>query len=116
MTHKLNAGGSEALRELSDELHLPQAHDQQNPSRQLSSKQVAREIFKRRVVRRKELKHIVPLSDTTIYELEQKGDFPKRFYLTPRCVVWSLSEVLGWVDARRTAFNNGEIECAPHPD
>uniref|UniRef100_UPI0035B5FA9F AlpA family phage regulatory protein n=1 Tax=Brevundimonas diminuta TaxID=293 RepID=UPI0035B5FA9F len=33
---------------------------------------------------------IVPLADSTIYETEKRGDFPRRFNLTPRCVVWDL--------------------------
>lgn len=53
-------------------------------------------------IRRHELRRIVPLSDTTIYELERKGEFPKRFSLSPRCVVWYLDEVSAWVEARRT--------------
>ena len=43
-----------------------------------------------RTVRRAELRRIVPLADTTIYELEQRGEFPRRFNLTARCVVWDL--------------------------
>ena len=35
----------------------------------------------------------VPLADTTIYELEQRGEFPRRFNLTARCVAWDLAEV-----------------------
>ncbi|WP_245863698.1 helix-turn-helix transcriptional regulator [Caulobacter mirabilis] len=46
-----------------------------------------------RFVRRAELRRIVPLADTTIYDLEGKGQFPRRFSLTPRCVVWDLNEV-----------------------
>jgi|SRR5690348_7748346 predicted DNA-binding transcriptional regulator AlpA len=41
----------------------------------------------KRVIRRTELRQIVPLADTTIYEMEQRGNFPRRFYLTSRCVV-----------------------------
>jgi prophage regulatory protein len=55
----------------------------------------------RRTIRRTELHLIVPLGDTTIYEMEQRGEFPRRFFLTPRCVVWDLAEVEAWVDARR---------------
>lgn len=51
-----------------------------------------------RLIRRPELKRIVPLSDTTIYELEQRGEFPRRFNRTPRCVVWDLREVEAWMD------------------
>ena len=43
-------------------------------------------------IRRPDLRKIVPLADTTIYEMEQRGEFPRRFYLTPRCVVWDLAE------------------------
>ena len=35
-----------------------------------------------RMVRRTQLREIVPLSDTTIYEMEQRGEFPRPFYLT----------------------------------
>jgi prophage regulatory protein len=65
------------------------------------------------VVRRQQLRELVPLADTTIYEMEQRGDFPKRFYLTPRCPVWDLGEVNVWVSARRAAA--GQIP-PPHPD
>jgi prophage regulatory protein len=56
---------------------------------------------KLRVIRREELRLIVPLADTTIYEMEQRGEFPKRFYLTSRCAVWDLAEVEAWLKARR---------------
>jgi len=35
-----------------------------------------------RTIRREELRRRVPLSDATIYEMEQKGDVPRRFNLT----------------------------------
>ena len=35
-----------------------------------------------RMVRRTQLREMVPLSDTTIYEMEQRGEFPRPFYLT----------------------------------
>ncbi|MBN0259689.1 AlpA family phage regulatory protein, partial [Pseudomonas aeruginosa] len=41
----------------------------------------------RRTIRRQELRQIIPLSETTIYEMERRGEFPRRFNLTPRCVV-----------------------------
>jgi prophage regulatory protein len=46
---------------------------------------------------------MVPLGDTTIYEMEQRGEFPRRFALSPRCVVWDLGEVEAWLEARRRA-------------
>ena len=46
-----------------------------------------------RTIRRKGLKEMVPLADSTIFEMEQRGEFPRRFALGPRCVVWDLSEI-----------------------
>ncbi|MNU57266.1 Prophage CP4-57 regulatory protein (AlpA) [compost metagenome] len=55
----------------------------------------------RRTVRRHELRQIVPLAETTIYEMERRGEFPRRFNLTPRCVVWDLAEVEAWIEERK---------------
>ncbi|WP_368310508.1 helix-turn-helix transcriptional regulator [Luteibacter sp. CQ10] len=40
------------------------------------------------------------------------GEFPRRFNLTPRCVVWDLAEIEAWVDQRKQAPRG----CAPKPD
>ncbi len=69
----------------------------------------------RRTIRRSELRQIVPLADSTIYELERRGEFPRRFYLTARCVVWDLAEVMAWLQSRRQAGSNG-VKKAPMPD
>ncbi len=57
----------------------------------------------KRTIRRDELHSMVPLGDTTIYEMEQRGEFPRRFALSPRCVVWDLNEVEAWLETRRRA-------------
>jgi prophage regulatory protein len=57
----------------------------------------------KRTIRRDELHAMVPLGDTTIYEMEQRGEFPRRFALSPRCVVWDLGEVEAWLEARPRA-------------
>ena len=62
------------------------------------------------------MRQIVPLADTTIYDMEQRGEFPRRFYLTPRCVVWDLAEVEAWLDERRRTSNADLIDRAPAPD
>lgn len=67
-------------------------------------------------IRRPELRRIVPLADTTIYEMEQRGEFPRRFHLTPRCVVWSLAEVETWIRERRAASLANLAPRAPGPD
>ena len=69
----------------------------------------------RRTIRRSELRQVVPLADSTIYELERRGEFPQRFYLTARCVVWDLSEVMAWLQSRRQAGSNG-VKKAAVPD
>lgn len=70
----------------------------------------------RRTIRRAELRQIVPLADTTIYEMERRGEFPRRFYITSRCVVWDLEEVEAWIDLRRNASNAARLKRAPVPD
>ena len=69
-----------------------------------------------RTIRRHELHMIVPLADTTIYEMEIRGEFPRRYYLTSRCVVWDLSEVEAWLRQRRKDSEAGRIRKAPSPD
>jgi prophage regulatory protein len=66
----------------------------------------------RRTIRRQQLREMVPMADSTIYEMEQRGEFPRRFALSPRCIVWDLAEVEAWLIARRTT----PIRRAQHPD
>lgn len=54
-----------------------------------------------RTIRRQQLKEMVPLADSTIFGMEQRGEFPRRFALSPRCVVWDLAEVEAWLVSRR---------------
>jgi len=51
------------------------------------------------------------LFHTTIYDMEQRGKFPQRVYLTSRCVVWT--EVEAWVEMRREASKAKAINRAP---
>jgi prophage regulatory protein len=75
----------------------------------------ARHAPTRRFVRKSELRQIVPLADTTIYELERRNDFPRRILLTPRIPVWDLAEVEAWVDQRRKDTETGRIKPADAP-
>ena len=60
----------------------------------------------RRTIRRQQLREMVPLADSTIYEMEQRNEFPRRFALSPRCVVWDLAEVEAWLASRRSTANS----------
>ena len=66
----------------------------------------------RKTIRRHQLREMVPLADSTIYEMEQRGDFPRRFALSPRCIVWDLAEVQAWLLSRRAK----PIARVQHPD
>lgn len=66
----------------------------------------------RKTIRRHQLREMVPLADSTIYEMEQRGEFPTRFALSPRCVVWDLAEVEAWLESRRAK----PLVRAKHPD
>ncbi|MDP1526331.1 MAG: AlpA family phage regulatory protein [Rhodocyclaceae bacterium] len=72
------------------------------------------DILSRRLIRREELRKLIPLADTTIYELEKAGNFPKRVYLTARCVAWDLSEVENWIAERRKALNVSGLVIRPN--
>lgn len=69
----------------------------------------------RRTIRRQQLREIVPLADSTIYDMEQRGEFPQRFYLTSHCVVWDLAEVEAWLEARRHASRQKLLSALPVP-
>lgn len=67
----------------------------------------------RRTIRRQELRQIVPLAETTIYEMERRGEFPRRFNLTPRCVVWDLAEVEAWIEERKQSSRSRSRSTGP---
>lgn len=81
--------------------HAPRRHPDSMPSR---------------AIRRTQLRQIVPLADTTIYEMERRGEFPRRFALTRRCVVWDLAEVEAWLAARKRDGDAGAQDRAPAPN
>lgn len=66
----------------------------------------------KRTIKKPQLRQMVPLADSTIWEMERRGEFPRRFLLTPRCVVWDLAEVEAWLAHRRAS----PIRRAPPPD
>ncbi|PRD43184.1 AlpA family transcriptional regulator [Phyllobacterium phragmitis] len=88
---------------------------QTNESEGTGAKFTPPPILFKRMIRRPELRKIVPLADTTIYEMEQRGAFPRRFFLTPRCVVWDLAEIEAWVNEKRRESETETIQ-RPRPD
>ena len=60
-------------------------------------------VLGRVVINRKQLKSKVPLCERTILDLEKRGEFPKRFSVAARVVVWDLSEVDDWIANRKAA-------------
>jgi prophage regulatory protein len=57
-------------------------------------------------VNRKQLLKIIPLSERTIYNMEKRGEFPKRIYLTSRSVVWNLDEIYKWIRGKQNSTAN----------
>lgn len=70
-------------------------------------------LLTERTIPRHQLREIVPLADTTIYNMEQRGEFPQRFYLTARTVVWDLGKVVAWLEQLRQASRAKAIKRAP---
>lgn len=53
------------------------------------------------LINRKKLHAMIPLSERTIYNMEQRGEFPRRIVLTSRNVAWDLGEIEAWIEARK---------------
>jgi prophage regulatory protein len=73
-------------------------------------------LGEKRAVRRRQLRQMVPLADTTIYEMEQRGEFPRRFYLTSRCVAWDAAEIEAWLEERRRTSSAHMSKRVSSPD
>lgn len=57
----------------------------------------------RTLINRKKLLAMIPLSERTIFNMEQRGEFPRRIALTSRNVAWDLEEVEAWIEARKSS-------------
>jgi prophage regulatory protein len=55
------------------------------------------------LIKRQQLLRKVPLADRTIFDMEQRGEFPQRFSITSRLVAWDLQEVDEWIAKRQEA-------------
>lgn len=57
----------------------------------------------RTLINRRQLHAMIPLAERTIFNMEQRGEFPRRIVLTSRNVAWDLAEVEGWIEARKAS-------------
>jgi len=55
------------------------------------------------LIDRKKLLSMIPLAERTIFDMEQRGEFPHRILLTARRVAWDLNKVEEWIEERRAA-------------
>lgn len=60
------------------------------------------------LIKRQQLLQKVPLCERTILDMEKRGDFPRRFTITPRLVAWDLGEVDAWIAAQQSAAVQAE--------
>lgn len=49
------------------------------------------------IISRRQLLQKVPMCERTILDMEKRGEFPRRFAITPRLVGWDLDEVDEWI-------------------
>ena len=66
-----------------------------------------------RILSADQLGNLIPLSRSTIWRMERRGDFPKRFAITPGRVGWNEKEVQSWIKSRVTrseAFDPDKID------
>lgn len=55
-----------------------------------------------RLIRRKDVAHLVGFSSRHLARLERAGEFPRRVQAGARAVRWSELEVLRWVEQKKT--------------
>ena len=55
-----------------------------------------------RLVRIKELKQLIGLSNASIYRLIRNGTFPKQIHLSNKCVAWRLSAIEAWIREKQS--------------
>lgn len=68
----------------------------------------------RMLIDRHQLLQKVPLSARTIYDMEQRGEFPTHFTISPTKVAWDLAEVDAWIDLKKTSGDHGVAPVSRH--
>lgn len=54
----------------------------------------------------------VPMCARTILNMEKRGEFPRRFRVSPRRVGWDADEVESWIAARKQERKQAAGPCA----
>ncbi len=54
----------------------------------------------KRFLRLKQVKELVPLETSAIYEAIAAGRFPRQYKIGPRASAWLESEIQEWIEAR----------------
>ena len=60
-----------------------------------------------KIIRLKDVQYLTGLGKTTIYTLENRGQFPSRRRLTSRASGWLEADVIEWIEALPI---NGKLE------
>ena len=60
-----------------------------------------RTLQRKILINRKTLLAMIPLSARAIFNMEKRGDFPRRIVLTRRNVAWDLDEIEDWIESRK---------------
>lgn len=60
-------------------------------------------LAQERIIRKRELLHMIGLSDATIWRKERAGTFPKRLRLGGNSCGWLEKEIVGWLAERVAA-------------
>lgn len=60
------------------------------------------------LILRHDLKRLVPLSGTTIWRMERRGEFPRRIAISEKRVAWRRSEIEAWIE-QRAALNTARV-------
>lgn len=61
------------------------------------------QVKRDRLLRLPDVEAATGLKKSSIYLLQQRGEFPRCVQVTPRCVAWAESAVLQWIQDRIAA-------------
>jgi prophage regulatory protein len=69
------------------------------------------------LINKRTLLAMIPLSEKGIYNLEKRGEFPRRIALASRNVAWDLDEVEAWIAERKASGMQAKMpgKASPQP-